>query len=228
MGQPPTTRAVGLVVLVVACVTVSVADDLPPCSGSVSLSVTPPQPGCDDVVTLGATQFLNDTCWTAEAPIFSDEPPDYLFEMASIDRWDEMPGCSTMIVEIPFTRQVGPLPAGPYSLGVYHTSTSPRHGDSACAQWIPFEVTCCAELPSEATSMQVGTTGPGAEIWLNWDDAAGAADYVVFGADEPDGPFTRQIQTAPSGVVGVGVAIEEAPSFFVVAARNDCGVGPRH
>ena len=66
------------------------------------------------------------------------------------------------------------------------------------------------------------------EVWLQWMDVTGADHYVVFGDDEPDGPFTRQIQTASSGAVGVGLPIDAAPTFFVIGARNICGVGPRH
>jgi hypothetical protein len=214
--------------LALAGASFAVADGLPDCRGyPVSLSVSPAQPGCDDVVTLGATQWLNDSCWTAAPPIFSADPPDFAFELASIDLWDSSPGCVFMILEIPFTREVGPLPAGPYSLVLTHTSTSPRHGDSACSSWMPFEVTCCAELPGEAAALQAALVADGSQVWLTWDDVPGGDDYVVLGSSEPDGPFTSQVQTAASGVEGVGLAIESMPAFFVVAARNECGVGPR-
>lgn len=215
--------------LLVASVTPGIADDLPDCHGwPVYLSVTPAQPDCDDVVTLGATQSLSDSCWTAEAPVFSDEPPDFAYRMATIDLWEGPPqGCLHVILEIPFTAQVGPLPPGPYSLSVTHTTTSALRDNGACTDWIPFEVTCCPELPPEATSLRATIAAAGTELWLNWDDVAGADDYVVFGADSPEGPFTQRIQTAPSGAAGAGVPMATAPDFFLVAGQNECGVGPR-
>jgi hypothetical protein len=229
MKRLPIPCKIFLVALMMASTMVSLADDLPDCAGfPVSLSVTPPQPGCDEIVTLTATQWLNDTCWTAEPPVFHDDPPDYAFRLAAVDLYEPPQSCITMIIEIPFTRQVGPLSAGPYSLAVTYTSTSPRHGEAACSDWIPFDVTCCADLPPETTSLQAAVTVDRGEIWLNWNDVAGADDYVVFGADAPDDPFTQPIRTAPSGFAGVGVPIETAPAFFVVRARNGCGIGPRH
>lgn len=227
-SRHPLLLGVLLTSLALSGATISIADDLPDCRGhSVSMSVAPAQPGCDEVITLGATQWLNDSCWTAEAPVFSGDPPDFAFELVSIDLYEPPGGCVLMILEIPFTRQVGPLPAGPYSLALTHSSTSPRHGDTACADWMPFEVTCCAELPAEATDLRVDAASTGTDIWLNWGDAIDADDYVVFGADAPDRPFTRQILAAASGVTGAELPIESAPAFFVVAARNPCGVGPR-
>jgi hypothetical protein len=229
MGRPRHACAAVFAGLVLLSVALCFADDLPDCNAyPVFLSVTPAQPGCADTVTLGATQSLTDSCWTAEAPFFFDAPPDFHFELASIDEWEPPIGCTHILIQIPFTRQVGPLAAGPYSLGVTHTSTSPRFGESACSDRISFEVTCCAELPSEVVSLQASVTAAGSEIWLNWSDVAGADDYVVFGQDEPDGPLTWPIQTASSGVVGTWVPLATAPSFFVVGARNSCGVGPRH
>jgi hypothetical protein len=216
------------VALVAALTTLCLADEIPNCGGfPVYLSVTPAQPGCTDTVTLGATQTLVDSCWTANAPDFLDEPPDFHFDLASIDLWEPGLGCLYILIEIPFAREVGPLPSGPYSLSVYHTSTSPRHDDTACVDRITFDVTCCPEVPAEVGSLEVNVAVPGSELWLSWGDVAGANDYVVYGQDDPDGPFTRPIQTASLGSVGVGVPIATTPTFFVVAARNACGVGPR-
>jgi hypothetical protein len=227
--RPSLSGTVLLAALMLAGSTISSADDLPDCQGHpVSLSVTPAQPACDDVITLGATQWLNDSCWTAEPPVFSSDPPDFAFDLASVDLWDSSSGCVLMILEIPFTRQVGPLPAGPYSLALTHTSTSPRHGDSACSSWMPFEVTCCAQLPAEVTDLRVDVAIAGSTILLGWSDFAEADDYVVFGASAADGPFTSRLQVAASGESGANLPVEALPAFFVVGARNACGVGPRH
>jgi hypothetical protein len=229
MARLSFARTALLLGLVVVSVTPGTADDLPDCRGwPVYLSVTPAQPECDDIITLRATQVLTDSCWTAETPVFSDEPPDFGYRMATVDLWEGPPqGCLHMILEIPFTSQVGPLPPGPYSLSVVHTTTSQLRGNDACSDWIPFEVTCCPELPPEAASLRARIESAGTEIWLNWDDVAAAADYVVFGSDEPDSPFTRQLLTASNGFAGAGVPLATAPRFFLVAARNECGVGPR-
>lgn len=204
------------------------ADDLPECGGwAVWPSVTPAQPDCTDVITLGATQWLTDSCWTAEAPIFDGTSPDFSFELVSRDLWQPGDSCLQVLLEIPFTRQVGPLPAGPYSLSIEHRSTSARHGESACADRILFEVTCCATLPVAVEALQASLVSAGSEVWLTWDDVAGADDYVIFGEDSAGGAFTQPLQTATNAAAGFGLPVATAPGFYLVRARNDCGFGPR-
>ena len=223
------TRIAILFVFLLIGATVCVGEDLPDCDGwLVALSVTPEQPDCTDAITLVATQWLMNTCWTTGPSVFSDVPPDFSFELTSIDLWEPGRDCYQMIVELPFARQVGPLPAGPYSVAVTHRSTSLQPVVSACSVRTTFDVTCCAEVPPEVPSLRAELTAAGTEIRLTWDDVVGADDYVVFGADEPDQPFTRQIAIAANGAAGVGLATATAPGFFLVGARNGCGIGPRH
>lgn len=231
MSHPPTSRMSTFIVIAALLAPVSqiLADDLPGCGGfPVWPSVTPAQPGCADVVTLGATQWLTDSCWTAAAPIFDGTSPDFSFELESLDLWTPGMGCLHVLLEIPFTRQVGPLPAGPYSLTVTHRSTSPRQGDAACEDRIEFDVTCCAAVPDEASGLRLNLVSAGSEIWLNWDDVAGADDYVIYGAGSPNGTFTEPLQTGVNGAAGAGLPVATAPGFFLIGARNDCGVGTRH
>ena len=190
-------------------------------------TVTPAEPGCNDMITVGAHVTLADTCWSVSPPVFLPDAPDFLWD---IDRFDtSQPGilCLPVVLEIPFTQSIGPLEAGPYSVRVDFSSTSPLLVDFECSSWIPFDVVCCPDLPPAADNLRLARSPDRSEAVLTWADVPGADDYVVFGSATLDGPFTNRVAFGTSGLIGVQVPLGVAPEFLLVAGRNTCGVGPR-
>lgn len=205
-----------------------VAAEMAECnSGDVYLTVTPAEPGCNDTITVGARILLTDSCWSVSPPVFLPDAPDFLWDIDRFDSYEPGRLCLQVALEIPFTQSIGPLEAGPYSVRVDFSSTSPRYGDFECSSWIPFDVVCCPDLPPAADNLRLALSPDRSEAVLTWADVPGADDYVVFGSATVDGPFTNRVAFGATGLIGVQVPLGVAPEFLLVAGRNVCGVGPR-
>jgi len=205
-----------------------VADELPPCSPfDVYLTVSPEQPGCTDILTLGANVTLTDSCWSLFPPVFSPDIPDLNWDIDRFDTHQPSLECLSMVLTVPFSRNAGPLEAGPYSVSVDFSSTSSREGDYACSSWVPFEVTCCPDLPQLIGGLALATTIDRSEVVLTWTASTGAEDYVILGDSVPDGKFTTRVATGTNGSTGASIPIGSVSEYFLVAGRNACGVGPR-
>ena len=194
------------------------------------LGVDPPQPACDSPVTLSLQMWLPDTCWgLAGAPAFHSGEFAFSYDVAAEDSWEpDGPGCTMMVVELPpFQQTVGPLAPGPYVFGAQVEVTSLRHGDSSCFEYEAFDVTCCEELPAKVSGLRLGKTD-GELLLLTWDDLDVGQDYFVFADAEAAGEFDWNLGVFPGGAGGAPIVPSPGDEFYLVAARNACGLGPRH
>ena len=193
------------------------------------LTTDPVQPSCDTSVTLTLQMWLPDSCWTlGGAPVFHASEFEFLYEGVLIDTWEPNgPGCLHMILELPpFRQTVGPLEPGPYVFSAQLESISERHGNRSCSAHAPFEVTCCDELPAAVGGLRLAKTDTD-EVLLTWDDVGGAGDYMVFGDPDPASEFIWNLGVFPSGAAGAPILPSPGAEFYLVAARNACGLGPR-
>lgn len=66
------------------------------------------------------------------------------------------------------------------------------------------------------------------KLGLTWTNVAGANAYTVYSDTSPGGTFATVVSGAASGTTGATVTIPSTPLvYYKVAARNDCGYGPK-
>ena len=85
----------------------------------------------------------------------------------------------------------------------------------------------CDDLPETVLGLMLTKDLDGENLTLNWDDAPAAIDYVVFEDDAPTGAFTEETGAAATGLDGLTTPIPVRDRFYLVAARNGCGLGPK-
>lgn len=82
-------------------------------------------------------------------------------------------------------------------------------------------------LPGSVGGVHLQKAGGGANLKLTWTDVSGAAGYQVYEDAAPDGPFSTQTGSSTSGSTGLTVAMPPGNRYYLVAARNACGEGPK-
>jgi len=89
-----------------------------------------------------------------------------------------------------------------------------------------WQYSACDPLPEAVPGLTVSKDLDGENLTLNWDDVP-AIDFVVFEDDAPTGAFTEETGTAATGLDGLTTPIPIGRRFYLVAARNGCGLGPK-
>lgn len=116
---------------------------------------------------------------------------------------------------------LGMAVAGDTVWPVYPDTT---HGDTDIyTNEISFD-SCLA--PDEVGGLRVDRSAENGTLTLNWTDLPNTADYIVFQNFAPVGAFGFA-GTAPSGVPGLTLAEPAGTRYYLVAARNACGIGPK-
>lgn len=82
-------------------------------------------------------------------------------------------------------------------------------------------------LAGPVTDLTVDTSNLGASLILHWTDVNFATDYIVFEDVSTGGPFASVLSEAPSGTPGLELPMPSEDRYFLIVARNICGVGPR-
>ena len=80
--------------------------------------------------------------------------------------------------------------------------------------------------PGEVANLAVSPGGPGL-LHLSWDPIAGASHYSVFSDGAKDGAFMMEVAGSPTSDPNLTIPCPEVDTFFLVAAGNDCGLGPK-
>ncbi len=128
-------------------------------------------------------------------------------------------GANSIVYDIP---SGGMLGTSSYSVGI-DCPTNP-----ACiTESIATTVTVVARPDAVADTLTVDHAD--SDLALQWTDVAGSGDYVLFSSTVPDGSFTNEVTTAPSGLPGVIIPVpEEQVVFYLVAGRNIACNGPKN
>ena len=87
-------------------------------------------------------------------------------------------------------------------------------------------VDLCTE-PLETEKLVAKKSPDGATLTFLWQAALYADDYLLYQDASPDGAFGIIVGTAPDGDTGVTLPVTTASRYYLVAGRNDCGIGPR-
>jgi hypothetical protein len=127
------------------------------------------------------------------------------------------------------------------NLGLYGFDTA--HRLQAMGSIAPGTNSFSLELPARSARLAVGQgpcavpaavggvtlrkAGGGGQLNLRWTDVPGATQYEVFEDSSPSGAFTTSSGTASSGDPGLTVAMPSGTRYYLVAARNPCGTGPK-
>jgi hypothetical protein len=83
-------------------------------------------------------------------------------------------------------------------------------------------------LPEEVENLTVSYSEANNTLTFNWTDVpSGAVDYVLLQDLTPNGLFGITVGTAPSGSTGITKPVPPGKRFYLVAARNECGIGPK-
>lgn len=118
------------------------------------------------------------------------------------------------------------LVAGTYEYGVEITCE-----DGTMAMSAPAPVTVVAPPDPVAPTLQVDIPPQGRLVLrFQWEEAAGAEEYVVLQDTIPNGGFTTVVGVSPAGEPSLSVPIPPGDLlYFLVAGRNQgCGLGPIH
>lgn len=87
---------------------------------------------------------------------------------------------------------------------------------------------CSPPLPAIVSDVSVLPMNGGSDLRFAWSPAANATEYILLQDTRPDGIFDSQIGTAIGGVTEVTIPAPPGNMrYFLVAARNTCGLGPR-
>jgi hypothetical protein len=81
--------------------------------------------------------------------------------------------------------------------------------------------------PGAVPGLALTRTGGGASLHLSWGIGANATGYTVFEDSSPGGAFATATGSASSGAVGLTVPMPAGNVFYLVAATNNCGTGPK-
>ena len=81
-------------------------------------------------------------------------------------------------------------------------------------------------LPGEVAGLLLDRSAENSTLTLNWTDLPNALDYIVFQDFAPNGTFGFA-GTSSSGVLGLTIAEPAGTRYYLVAARNVCGIGPQ-
>jgi hypothetical protein len=125
-------------------------------------------------------------------------------------------GATSIVYDIP----MGGMPGiSGYSVGIECAS------NPACITESTETTVTVVAQPEVADTLSVNRTG--SDLAFQWTDVATASDYVLFSSTTPDGAFTDEAATAPSGSPGVIIPVPaEDVVFYLVAGRNSvCGTG---
>jgi hypothetical protein len=88
------------------------------------------------------------------------------------------------------------------------------------------EISLGCQLPPPVEDLRVSLSEDGASLTLTWNGAVNFFGYLVFEDVTPDGRFATLTGTSFSGAAGLTVPAPEGSRYYLVAAQNDCGVGP--
>jgi len=82
--------------------------------------------------------------------------------------------------------------------------------------------------PGTVPGLLVTRTNGGADLHLGWGAGANATGYTVFQDASPSGTFATVTGSASSGAIGLTFPMPAGNVFYLVAATNACGMGPKH
>lgn len=131
-----------------------------------------------------------------------------------------IPGADRETHTIPDT-----LPPGAYDYGVEITCES---GAMALSAPAPVAVVQPPDPVAPTLQLEILPTRPAPSLLFQWEESAGADDYMVLQDTIPNGSFTSVVGTAPTGSPSLSVPIPPGDFlYFHVAGRNPgCGLGP--
>ena len=84
----------------------------------------------------------------------------------------------------------------------------------------------CAPLPGGVSDLRLAKLSGGAELLLTWAEAPDGGDYIVHRDFAPSGAFDDVAGVAPNGASGLTLPMPVFDRYFLVGARNSCGLGP--
>jgi hypothetical protein len=82
--------------------------------------------------------------------------------------------------------------------------------------------------PGAVPGLVVTKTNGGADLHLGWGVGANATGYTVFQDGAPSGTFAAATGSASSGADGLTIPMPAGNVYYLVAATNTCGTGPKH
>ena len=104
--------------------------------------------------------------------------------------------------------------------GVFIVSMPGRSARLAVGTYTP-----CA-VPPAVSGVTLAKVSGGSSVKLTWQNASGAASYVVNEDSAPNGTFATQTGTATDGTTGLTVPVASGLRYYLVTAVNACGPGP--
>ena len=157
----------GLIILALAV--------MPLCSANAyigSVSVNPSWPDTNDVITISIYGWYPNSCWTPTGSSFSQEGNTFYYNSSAI--FSGGPICLDIVFEYGGSIDVGPLPAGDYTVEV-----SDGMGDFESRMFtVGADVSCCWGMRGNVDY------DPGDVIDIS--DLVFLVDYMFNGGSEPD------------------------------------------
>jgi hypothetical protein len=107
------------------------------------------------------------------------------------------------------------------------TDYPPGDGSLSGVEARLFDPPPCLPLPAESGGLLVVAVNGGADLHFTWANQPDADDFLLFEDADAWGAFASARGSAASGAAGLTVPAPPGTTYYLVAGRNACGVGPR-